>query len=64
MKATLTATPHGSNPDYQPVRTELWLNDFRLIEDAHPERWGRDGTAYRKTLTIPNGMCCARARTC
>ena len=54
VQVTLTATPHGTNPDYQPVRTELWINDFRLEEDTQPGRWARDGTAYRKTVTIPN----------
>jgi WD40 repeat protein/uncharacterized caspase-like protein len=54
VKATLTATPPGTNPDNKPEHTELWINDFRFDLDKEPQGWEKDGKAYRKVLPIPN----------
>jgi WD40 repeat protein len=54
VTATLTATPHGDNPDFQPVRVELWINDFRFLEDKQPDKWDKTGKTFRKVVTLPN----------
>jgi WD40 repeat protein len=53
VKVTLRATPHGDNPDHQPRRAELWINDFRLGSWEDVPRWKRDGTSLVLSLALP-----------
>jgi WD40 repeat protein len=47
MRVTLVIEPRIPNPDYMPVRAELWINDHRL------EVWDKlDGKPLRKEYTI------------
>ena len=54
IKVTLTATPHGDNPDFQPARVELWLNGFRLFEDKQPTKWVKEGKTFSRVVPVPN----------
>jgi WD40 repeat protein len=53
VKAILRATPHGDNPDNQPRRAELWINEFRLGAWDDVPRWKQEGTGLLIPLTIP-----------
>jgi hypothetical protein len=54
VNITLRATPHGDNPDHQPHRAELWINDFRLAAWDKPGQWEKQGATYVRSLTIPH----------
>jgi WD40 repeat protein len=53
VEATLSITPHGDNPDYQPVSAELWLNDFRLKEWTRFDDWHQKDRTLTLVFTVP-----------
>jgi WD40 repeat protein len=55
VKATLTARPPLGSVDFQPVRAELWINDYRLVNEKMPDDWRPNGKALERVVTIPNG---------
>jgi hypothetical protein len=54
VKAKLSFPLPGDNPDFQPVRAELWINDWRLFVDFVPLSWQTAGGRQEKVVTIPN----------
>jgi WD40 repeat protein len=55
VKATLTVVPQGGSVDFQPVRAELWINDFRLpLKDGKFAKWRQNGRALEYEVIIPN----------
>lgn len=46
--ATLMAGRDGENPDRQPMRVELWINDFRFAV------WQPNGMPFHKQVEIPS----------
>jgi WD40 repeat protein len=52
-EATLSATPHGDNPDNQPRVGELWLNDFRLERWPDFDKWDKQGRTYVRKVKVP-----------
>ena len=48
LRVTLSARPHGDNPDHQPQQIDLWLNDHRF------QTWNADGQPFSQTIVIPS----------
>jgi WD40 repeat protein len=64
VKATLTVVPQGGSVDFQPVRAELWINDFRMpLQDSKFTRWRQNGRALEYDVTIPNAKLRAGANS-
>jgi WD40 repeat protein len=53
--ADLEVRARTDNPDYRPVRAELWVNDFRLKQWTDFRDWKeKDDRLWLKGLEIPN----------
>src|SRR5205807_2158633 len=50
-------------PDIQPARAEVWINGFRLSALDMPQGWDKDGTTWRRKVTLPYGKLRAGANT-
>jgi uncharacterized caspase-like protein len=53
VTVTVIATARSDNPDYQPERAELWVNDHRLFNWDKVGSWARDGNRYSLEVKVP-----------
>jgi WD40 repeat protein len=58
VSVTLRAAPRGDNPDFQPERAELWVNDYRAAQwanvTAKGSEWKKAGDDYTVQVKVPN----------
>lgn len=47
VKIKLTAAPRSDNPDHQPRRVDLWINDYRF------QSWQAGGQPFAREISVP-----------